>query len=254
MAVFLMIDMSALYDHPDYQHVIDTFNNSRCKWSLFEAIHINISQEKCPICECQLDGTVTRPSHNGITTITATVDHYRPQYHYSFLKCEPSNYLLMCSECNNIYKGSEFPLHHSTPTRAVCLADITKEKPLIVNPITDDLLALFTLVFKRSSSGKNVLELKPKESTGYLYEQAVETIKLFGLGDCEVNRHRNDNVFHCRIRLLEQHFGVFHAFAKALKKGDRKTAGLALQRNKNVFDKYGFFIFLQKNQFEYLIP
>lgn len=249
-----MIDMSTLYEHDDYQKVVNRFNDSHCKWSLFEAIHVSISQGRCPICECQLDGTVTRPSKNGITTITATVDHYRPQHHYSFLKCEPTNYLLMCSECNNIYKGSEFPLHPSTRTRGVCLTTVANEKPLIVNPIIDNLLALFTLVFKRSSSGKNVLELKPKASTGYLYEQAMETIKLFGLGDCEVNRHRNENVFSCRIRLLEAHFGVFHTLAKALKQGDRQTAGLALQENKNTFDQYGFFIFLKKNQFEYLIP
>lgn len=249
-----MIDMSALYDHSDYQEVIVNFNNSGCQWNLFKAIHIDTSQGKCPICECQLDGTVTRASKNRITTLTATVDHYRPQYHYSFLACEPSNYLLMCSECNNIYKGSEFPLHHSTPTRAVCFSDIEKENPLIVNPITDNLLALFILVFKRSSSGKNVLELKPREPTGYLYEQAMATIKLFGLGDCEVNRHTNDHVFNCRITLLERHFGVFHAFAKALKKGDKKTALLEFQDNKETFNKYGFFIFLQKNQFEDLIP
>ncbi len=54
--------------------------------------------------------------------------------------------------------------------------------------------------------------------------------------------------------LLEREVLVFHAFAKALKKGDKKTAGLELRDNESTFNKYGFFIFLKKNQFEDLIP
>lgn len=248
-----MIDMSGIYTHPDYQDTVANFNTSNCRWSLFESVHAHTSKARCPICECQLDGTVTRPSNNGITTITATIDHYRPQHHYPFLRCEHSNYLLMCSECNNLYKKCEFPLHGPNQ-RGICRSSIQNEKPLIVNPIKDDLLALFILVFKRSSSGKNVLELKPKESSGYLYEKALETIKLFGLGDCDINRHPNDDVFNCRIGLLEAHFGVFHTFARALKKGDEQAAWIEFQNNKSTFEKYGFFTFLKEKQFVDLIP
>jgi len=245
-----MIDMSGLYEHDNYEEALENFNNSNCKWSLFEDVHIEIAQKKCPICECQLDGTVTRPSKRGITTVTATIDHYRPQHLYRFMKCKSSNYLLMCSECNNIYKGSQFPLHSSTSIRAENMEAIHDEKPLIVNPISDNLLELFILVFKRKATGEELLlELKPKESTGYLYEKARETIKLFGLGDCEINRHANDNVYKCRIRILESHCGVFYEFAKALKEGNRLKASLELRDKKHVFETYGFYEFLKRKQF-----
>ena len=249
--------MSQLYSHSDYQSSIQNFNasryNSDCDWSCFESVHRKISMHRCPICECELDGTLTRLSNRGVTSIIATIDHYRPQHHYSFLRCEHTNYLLMCSECNNIYKKSDFPLHGSIQ-RGTCSVSIEDEKPLIANPIQDDLLALFILVFKRSSNGKNVLELAPKESTGYLYEKAVETIKLFGLGDCVINRHPNENVFNCRIGLLEAHFGVFHGLAKAMKSKDNQKIGLELQNNKDILQKYGFFTFLMRKQFIDLIP
>ncbi len=246
-----MINMSGLYEHDDYETTLTQFHSSCCKWSLFENVHMTIAKDRCPICECKLDGTVTRPSNNGITSITATIDHYRPQHHYSFMKCEPSNYLLMCSECNNIYKGSEFPLHSSRPTRATNIDEVDSEKPLIVNPIYDDLLELFVLVFKRKSTvEESLLELKPKETTGYLYEKAIETIKLFGLGDCETNRHSNPNVYNCRIRILEIHFGVFYEFAKALSEGDKRKVALEIRAKKTVFESYGFYEFLKRKQFE----
>jgi len=148
-----------------------------------------------------------------------------------------------------IYKGSEFPLYSSTPIRAIDETKLDNEKPLIVNPIYDNLLELFVLVFRRTSNGRNVLELKPKETTGYLYEKALETIKLFGLGNCEIYRHSNENVYNCRIRILETHFGVFYEFAQALTTGDRRKAFLELRNNKNLFESYGFYKFLKKNQF-----
>ena len=245
-----MINMSALYEHDDYQNALDQFNNSSCKWSFFVDVQLQVAKDKCPICECSLDNSITRLSNGGNSlSIEATIDHYRPQKYYPFLKCEHKNYLLMCSECNNIYKGSQFPLHHSSSIRAIDKTKLVDEKPLIVNPIYDDLLELFILIFRRTSSGKNVLELKPKETTGYLYEKALETIKLFGLGNCEIYRHPNENVYNCRIRILETHFGVFYEFAKALMNGDKRKAFLVLKNNKNLFESYGFLEFLKKEQF-----
>ena len=245
-----MINMSTLYGHDDYQNALNSFNISRCKWSSFTEVQMKVSKNKCPICECALDNSINRPSKKGNTTIKATVDHYRPQDLYAFLECDHKNYLLMCSECNNIYKGSDFPLHSSTPKRAIDEEKLVNEKPLIVNPIYDDLLELFILVFRRTSSGKNVLELKPKETAGYLYEKALETIKLFGLGDCETNRHNNVNVYNCRIRVLEGHFGIFYEFVKALKEGNRQKASLELRVHKENFETYGFYEFIKQNQFK----
>jgi len=239
--------MSGLYEHSDYQAALDYFNNSRCSWNKFTSVQMKVSKNKCPICECALDDPISRLTSKGkISYLTATVDHYRPKKFYRFLKCTHQNYLLMCSECNNIYKGYEFPLYNSTD-RAKSYEEIQSEQALIVNPIHDDLLALFILVFKRSGRGKNILELKPKPhiSTGYLYEKAVETIKLFGLGDCDVNRHPNDNIYHCRIEVLESHFGLFYQFAKSLKIGDRRTAMLELEAYGDIFKRYGFFDFLK---------
>ena len=249
-----MIDMSSLYNHINYQTALNNFNASSCKWSLFQDVHIEVSKGRCPICECKLDGSVSRLSNRGTTiTIQPTIDHYRPKRYYGFLECEHKNYLLMCSDCNNIYKGSEFPLHHSTPTRAIDKSNLVNEKPLIVNPIYDNLLELFILVFRRTTSGKEILELKPKATTGYLYEKALETIRLFGLGDCEVNRHSNDNIYNCRISILESHFGRFLAFVKALQDGDKTKALLELRLHKEDFETYGFYEFIKRKQFVVLV-
>ena len=259
-----MIDMSKLYEHEDYEDALESFNSrediNNCDhthWSLFKDIHLSISKNRCPICECLLNNTVTRPTNNNPSdtayTVTATIDHFRPQEYYSFLRCNHKNYLLMCSECNNIYKGNSFPIYDNSE-RATNESEIENEPHLIVNPITDNLLELFVLVFKQTSSGKCILELKPKEDSGYKHEKALETIKLFGLGDCEINRHSNDNVHNCRISILESHFGVFFNFVKALKEGDKRKSLLELRNNKNKFEKYGFFDFIKNNQFEILVP
>jgi len=94
------------------------------------------------------------------------------------------------------------------------------------------------------NSNKMILELKVNIEDKYLMEKAKETIKLFGLGDCEVNRHSNSNVYRCRIEILESHFNIFYGFAKALKDKDNK---------KEIFESYGFFEFLKREQFEILI-
>jgi hypothetical protein len=247
--------MSTLHRHDDYQTALYHFQSFDCRWKYFENVQMKVANNRCPICECLIDGSVTRLNKkNNNTAIVATVDHYRPLKHYDFLACNHENYLLMCSDCNNIYKGCEFPLYDSAE-RAMGESELQDEKPLIVNPIYDDLLELFVLVFKRSSRGKNILELRPKASTGYLHEKALATIKLFGLGDCDTNRHRNNNVYNCRINILESHFGVFYEFAKALKAGEKQKAGLELQAHRNIFKRYGFFVFLQKkDNFEVNTP
>ncbi len=245
-----MIDMRLLYEHNDYQNALDKFNNnSPCQWNFFKNVHLLIAKDRCPICECKIDETETRLGKKDKTiVIKATIDHYRPVEYYDFLKCDHKNYLLMCSDCNNIYKKSNFKICSST-IKATKTSEIEDEKPLIVNPINDNIYELFDLVFKISSAGQKILELKAKNSTGYLYEKAIETIKLFGLGNCEINKHSNDNVHNCRIRVLENHFGIFYEFAKALKEKNRTKAFLELKEKKEIFEEYGFLEFIKRKQF-----
>ena len=252
-----MINMSSLYGHDNYQTTLESFEeqvtNGDCiytAWGLFKTVHTDITKGKCPICECLLDNSVQRLTNSGnIHSIKATIDHYRPQEYYSFLKCEHTNYLLMCSECNSMYKKSDFPLY---PYAAIRWSEevFVEEKPLIVNPIFDNVLELFDLVFKLSTSGKKVLELKPKSSlleTEYLYLKAVATIKLFGLGDCEENRHENENVHNCRIELLEKYYDRFYTLAKARKIGRDEFLEVLNEHPENYH--YGFTKFIAREQF-----
>jgi len=252
-----MISMSSLYQHPNYQVTLENFeeqvNNGECiytAWGLFKSIHIDITKNRCPICECLLDGSVNRITNSGSTNVKATIDHYRPQEYYPFLKCDDKNYILMCSECNTEYKKSKFPLFPLNSARW-SEEQFIDEKPLIVNPIIDNLLEIFDLVFIPKGSGKGILELRPKEGLiekdDYLYAKAIETIKVFGLGDCEETRHENDNIHSCRIRLLQIHYDKFYALAKARKIGiDEFLEELKKHpQNRN----YGFTKFIAKEQF-----
>jgi len=249
-----MISMSSLYQHNDYQTTLENFqaqvNNGDCiyvAWGLFKPIHIEITKNKCPICECVFDGSINRVTNSGTMEVKPTIDHYRPQEYYPFLKCNDKNYILMCSECNTEYKKSKFPLYPLDSVRW-CEEAFVDEKPLIVNPIVDNPLEVFELIFKLSSRGKKVLELKAKENDGYLYEKAIETIKVFGLGDREENRHENDNIHNCRIELLEKHYDRFYALAKARQVG--KDAFLQVLQEYPENYHYGFTKFIAKEQFE----
>ena len=113
-----MIDMSALYGDGDYQKALDSFNSSNCKWSSFQEIQMKISKNRCPICEYSFnDNEIIRENKNGENLLNPTIDHYRPQEYYPFLKCEHTNYLLMCFECNSSYKKSKFPIYVKTSIR-----------------------------------------------------------------------------------------------------------------------------------------
>lgn len=208
-----MIDMSSLYIHSNYSTVLNSFNVQKAStdcdcldWILFNELHLEVSKGKCPICEYTFSENFTRPSNNGTTTIKPTIDHYRPINLYPLLKCDDKNYLLMCSECNTSYKDNLFPLHASTPDRDTISMSISNsiiEKPLIVNPIFDNLSDLFTLIFVTNQNGKKILALKPKNNEGYLYEKAKKTIEIFGLGNCSTSIHPNQNIHNCRITVLE---------------------------------------------------
>ena len=260
--------MSHLYVHADYPAALSAFNNStgERKWSKFKSVHLEVAKHKCPICECSLkqDELLERASNNGVVTIKATMDHYRPKDEslYPFLKYEHTNYILMCSDCNQAYKGNLFPLHNSTPNRVTSVENLAAENPLIVNPISDDLLGLFHLVFRYTQSGRKVLELKADSTDAYLKEKAEETIKVFNLGDCEVNVNENSNVHTCRIGLLNDHFKKFYGFIEALKnralsetKDEEKIhiEKAISEINKYSLKSYGFYEFIKKSQYKNLV-
>lgn len=242
-----------IYSHEDYPQALINFNS--CKhWSVFKSVHLKVSKGKCPICECNLDGTWNRIKNNGgILPITATIDHYRPQIYYSFLRHDHENYLLMCSTCNNDYKKSKFPLHGNVSVRATTKNDIANENPLIANPIHDDIFDLFKLVFLLSPNGRKVLELHPKHTSGYSFEKAQETINLFSLGNCSFHSHPNSSVHSCRIDLLQQHFNNFHEFARAWSKKDKEKLANELKMKSFIKD-YGFLEFIKRGNYLDLIP
>ena len=69
------------------------------------------------------------------------------------------------------------------------------------------------------------------------------------MGDCENNRHPNKNVFTCRIKLLETHFGIFNNLVNALKNRDKKAFNDAME-DEEIFKSYGFFEFIKNKQFK----
>lgn len=256
-----MIDMRGLHKHPYYPYILSQFNQSfstdctHISWKIFKDLHLSVTKNRCPICECILDGSETRASNSGTMTISPTIDHFRPKASnlYPLLKCDDKNYLLMCKDCNEAYKGNLFPLYNNQvrDTTSTKTQNITTEKPLIANPIYDDLLELFILVFTYTSNSKKVLELKPKHESGYLYEKAKETIKVFNLGNYDVNKHHNKNVQNFRTILFHNHYSKFYEFVEALNSKNMQKA----YRLKNLhnLENYGFYTFIQSKQFEYLL-
>ncbi|AZL85608.1 hypothetical protein EIJ81_14260 [Aliivibrio salmonicida] len=239
-----MIDMRTLYQHADYSVALQNFNSSSPKkWSKFQGVHLAVTNHRCPICECTLKNgqllmrASSKPGKPPVQ-VKATVDHYRPQKYYPFLEFEDKNYILMCSECNNIYKGSEFPIFGVQVTRATSVAGLATEQPLIANPVSDNIFDLFKVVARRLTNGRKVLELTPKHTSGYLHEKALATIKLFGIGECEVNAHSNVNIKALRVNLLRSHFSMFEDFINAYENKDVPKMRSEITRKK--LDSYGF--------------
>lgn len=264
-----MIKMSELYNHSDYEATLVIFNNSaksRGIWSIFKNVHMLVSKGKCPICECILDGSLTRSSNNNVSTsLVPTIDHYRPKDPnlYPNLEYDHKNYILMCSDCNNAYKGNQFPLHLNSNrnTGALNTSQIVDEFPLIVNPIVDNLDHLFRVVLKYTTSGKKVLELEAIGTDAYLKEKAVETIRVFSLGNCEdvTHMHSSVNVQNCRIDLLSHHFTKFYSITSIMR--GRRLEDLEVSEQKEIYKEvkhlklmdYGFFEFIMKGSYVDLV-
>lgn len=242
-----MIDMQGIFSHSDYTDTVNRFNSSNCNWNLFQSLHKNISNNKCPICEAKLDDTL-------YPGCFSTIDHFRPKAEdmYPYLKCEPDNYILMCSLCNSRYKKSKFPLISGTK-RAKTIEEIATEQPLLFNPAKEKALNFFELAFRQTEKG-NILELKrknniPKDS--YKYQRCEAMIQLFGLGYIHKSIHPDKKTKNLRVDILTAHYETFIQLAQAIKDNDKKSLSLILKEKnrKKELEKYGFYQFLLKNQF-----
>lgn len=260
-----MIDMRSLFSQHDYQSVVQKFKESSCDWSVFQDIHKRISNNRCPICEVELN---TKPN----TPYSSTIDHFRPkaQGMYEGLKCEPRNYILMCGLCNERYKKSKFPLFDESKRafNAKNIGDVQDEEPLLINPIEEDPLDFFELSFRQTDRG-GILELKrnpqkiEKDKNDYAYQRTQEMIKLFGLGNCHKDIHPKEEVMiedtaisvqECRIDILTKHYTTFIELAKAVNDKNKKAFALIMsnKNRKKEFEQYGFYQFIMKKQFRIL--
>jgi hypothetical protein len=243
-----MIDMREYCSHKDYNYLVVNFQGHFNKdklncddyWFVFKDLQNKISNNKCPICEVELSDYPNKDN-------TATLDHFRPKANnmYPHLKCEPQNYILMCSLCNSTYKKDNFPLVDDLK-RAT-----DDEEPLLLNPIEEDPLDFFELAFRQTQSG-GILELKRKDTipkNSYEYKRCERMIKMFGLGYCNKYIHPSDEAKNCRVEILTKHYTIFIEFAKARK--NKKTLALFLRDKNRITElkKYGFFRFIIKEQF-----
>jgi hypothetical protein len=252
-----MIDMRGYFTHKDYQNTVSDFNtkfnNNECDayWSIFTNIQKEISNNKCPICEVELTDIPNK-------TNTATLDHFRPKdaNMYPSLKCQPENYILMCSLCNSTYKKNDFPLldENKRAKNALIVINTDSEEPLLINPTEKNPLDFFELAFRITEKG-GILELKRKKDIpkdDYKYKICETMLKTFGLGYCDKYSHPSEGTKTCRIDILTRHFTTFIEFAQEIKKADKKSLALFLQDTNRIDElkKYGFYQFIIKKQFE----
>jgi len=248
-----MINMREVFAHKDYTSTIEKFKLSNCSWSIFQELHKDISNNKCPICEVELD-TKKNSLHS------STIDHFRPKAKdmYPGLKCEPRNYILMCNLCNERYKKSKFPLldESKRAINAKKMDDVIDEEPLLFNPTEEDPLHFFELAFRRTHQG-GILELKrnsktiPKDKNSYEYKRCKEMIELFGLGYCHKDIHPTKEVKKCRVDILTKHYSLFIDIVKAINDNNKKSLAI-IYKNKTHIDelkKYGFYKFIINKQF-----
>ncbi len=78
---------------------------------------------KCAYCECALE------------LVDGDVDHFRPKAIYYWLAYYWKNLLPCCKTCNQFFKGAQFPVEGE---RATCEAELALEKPLLLDPASED--------------------------------------------------------------------------------------------------------------------
>lgn len=120
---------------------------------------------KCAYCECRV-----RKAYND-------VEHYRPKVAYFWLGHTWQNLLYSCNECNRTFKKYYFPLRDEA-TRDLAHQDISREEPLIVNPVEEE--PSIHIKYRRH-------EAVPCSDKGHT------TIELFQLNDrCELVEDRKE--------------------------------------------------------------
>ncbi|MFT5914553.1 MAG: hypothetical protein ACI81T_001042 [Bacteroidia bacterium] len=149
-----------------------------------EIKHENDTHCRCHICEKEL-----------LDVYADDIEHYRPKgtkktvdsskIKYWWLAYDFNNYFRCCAECNRGYKGEKFPIDESA-TKLVYQdgQELDDEKPLLINPMSDNHAKYFKLVFvlRPGTISDKVAILQPKDGLeGYELDKAKKTIEVFNL-------------------------------------------------------------------------
>ena len=110
------------------------FKYDQALWGLLKQYLFTLSNGKCGYCEV-----------NVLAVYSGDVEHYRPKKKvtedpahpgYYWLAYDPTNYVPVCQNCNGARaKANHFPLEAGSPRAYSPADDITKERPLLINPI-----------------------------------------------------------------------------------------------------------------------
>lgn len=105
--------------------------------STIKKILLACHYEKCCFCEKKIEsGHVEHFRGKGGYQQSTTDKITKPGYYW--LAYEWSNLFLSCAKCNSSFKRNFFPLSNPTARATSHLKDISKEKPLLIDPAKDN--------------------------------------------------------------------------------------------------------------------
>ncbi len=181
-------------------------------WKKLTLLFWNKQDKRCAICE--KDKSTPDGGFGDI-------DHYRPKSIYWWLAYNPYNYYLTCIDCNRYYKNNNFPLSNNQknlvyPERK----NIENERPLLLNPVLDNPIKYFQLVF--THIGKmGIVKLQSKENINkFLKEKADKTIEIFNLDLHSYEENYRDRARFC---LLHQYYSDLIEIAEKRLEMDKIT-------------------------------
>jgi len=198
------------------------FNNV---WTELKKIFKEKQGNRCCICEKELNDIYSQD-----------IEHYRPKSHYWWLAYNPQNYYLTCAECNRSYKKEKFPLYEDFPLKHGQVKiifenrkQIKEEQPLLLNPLTDNQIDFFQIVFVPYQN-TNIIKLIPKDNIdSELKDRAKKTIEIYNL---DLHSHITDTD-DSRFNLLEKYYYDLFEIAKAKKlENDINFKRITLQKLK----------------------
>jgi uncharacterized protein (TIGR02646 family) len=119
------LKLCAEYDRGEREFEINSkiYGSKTIKNKLKKAQH-----GKCCYCETR----ATPPPSYG------DVEHFRPKSHYYWLTYDWDNLLFSCERCNRSFKRAKFPLENPDDQAKSHSDDITKERPLLINPANEN--------------------------------------------------------------------------------------------------------------------